>query len=100
MLDRGGMGDLVVEVMEALGVEELGTSGAEGAGSDVGVVEESDVGVLKGALASAPPQAATVNKRAMAPTRQRAAYERCCPTGTHGSERNRAKWSKLGMMAW
>ena len=100
-LDGLGTGDFVVELAGAVGVVVLATS-------RVGVVDTpdfdvgagSDVGVVEGTLAPAPVQPAIVNERATAPARDRPAYQRCCPTETHGSERNDAKWSKLGMMAW
>jgi hypothetical protein len=96
-----GIGDLVVERTAAADVGP-----AEGAGVDV--VEEADVKVVGGAeawvangtLAPAPAQPATINEKAATPAREHPAYQRCCPTGTHGSEWNHAKWSKLGMMAW
>jgi len=94
-------GDFVVELAEAVGVVVV-------AGSEVGVIEGpavmvfsgSGVGVVEGALAPAPPHPARISETTAAPARQRAAYQRCCSTGTHGSEWNHAKWSKLGMMAW
>ena len=96
-----GTGDLVVERTAAVGVDL-----AEGAGVDVvdrsavGMAEGADVGVVNGTLAPAPAQPATINEKTAAPAREHPAYQRCCPTGTHGSEWNHAKWSKLGMMAW
>jgi hypothetical protein len=92
--------DVVVELIEGTGVDVV-----EGAGVDVvkgtvvDVVEGAVVGVVDGTPAPAPAQPATINEVTAAPTRERAAYQRCSSTGTHGSEWNRAKWSMLGMMA-
>jgi hypothetical protein len=91
----------VVELMEGAGVDVVDRTVVDVVeGTDVGVVEGTDVGVVDGKLAPAPAQPATINEVTAPPTRKRAAYQRCCPTGTHGIEWNHAKWSKLGMMAW
>ena len=84
--------DVVVELIEGAGVDVVDRT-------VVDVAEGTDVGVVDGTLAPAPAQPATINEVTAAPTRERAAYQRCSSTGTHGSEWNHAKWSKLGMMA-
>jgi len=112
-----GTGDLVVERTAAVGAGLTEWAGVDVVdrsvvgmveGPDVEVGEDADVEVVGGAeawlvngtLAPAPAQPATINEKAAAPAREHPAYQRCCPTGTHGSEWNHAKWSKLGMMAW
>ena len=91
---------VVVELVEGVGVDVIdGTAVDVAEGTDVDVAEGTDDGVVDGRLAPAPAQPATINEVTAAPTRERAAYQRCSSTGTHGSEWNRAKWSKLGMMA-
>jgi hypothetical protein len=101
VLEGLATGDFVVELAGAVGVVVLATSRVGVVDtSDFDVVGRSDVGVVDGTLARAPAQPAIVNERATAPATDRPAYQRCCPTETHGSERNDAKWSKLGMMAW
>ena len=96
-----GTWDFVVERTEAAGVRGVDGSGADVVdGTTVAVVVGTDVVVVEGRLAAVPAQPATIKQRAAAPARERAAYQRCCPTGTHGSDRNDAKWWKLGMMAW
>jgi len=92
VLEGLGTWDVVVELINGTGADVV-------ARTAVDVVEGADVGVVDGTLTPAPAQPATINEVTAAPTRERAAYQRCCPTGTHGSEWNRAKWSKLGMMA-
>ena len=69
-------------------------------GAVVGVVVGAVVGAVDDTLAPAPAQPATINVTTAAPATERAAYQRCCPTGTQASEPNDAKWSKLGMMTW
>jgi hypothetical protein len=92
--------DVVVELIEGAGVDVVeGTVVDVVEGAAVEVVEGTDVGGVDGTLAPAPAQPATINEVTAAPTRERAAYQRCSSTGTHGSEWNHAKWSKLGMMA-
>jgi hypothetical protein len=96
-----GTGDLVVERTTATGVGLADGAWADvAAGADVEVVGDAEAWVVNGTLAPAPAQPATINEKAAAPAREHPAYQRCCPTGTHGSEWNHAKWSKLGMMAW
>jgi hypothetical protein len=85
--------DVVVELMEGAGVDVVDRTVVDA------VVDGTDVGVVDGTLAPAPAQPATINEVTAAPTRERAAYRRCSSTRTHGSEWNRAKCSKLGMMA-
>jgi len=92
--------DAVVELMEGACVDVFGgTADDSVVGTVCDVVERTAVGVFDGTLPPAPAQPATINEAAAAPTRERAAYQRCSSTGTHGSEWNHAKWSKLGMMA-
>jgi hypothetical protein len=92
--------DVVVELLEGAGVDVVkGTVVDVVKGTVVDVVKGTVVGVVDGTLAPAPAQPATINEVTAAPTRERAAYQRCPSTGTHGSEWNHAKWSQLGMMA-
>ena len=98
VLEGLGTWDLVVELIEAEGLD--GAAGGAVVGVVVGVVDRAVVGVVDGTLAPAPAQPATINVTTAAPATERAAYRRCCPTGTQASEPNDAKWSKLGMMTW
>jgi hypothetical protein len=92
--------DGVVELIEGPCVDVVvGTVVDVVVGTVVDVVVGTVVGVVDVTLAPAPAQPATINEVTAAPTRERAAYQRCSFTGTHGSEWNHAKWSKLGMMA-
>lgn len=94
-------GDFVVELMEIMGVVDVTTSEVGVIeGPDVDVFEGSGVGVVEGAFAPPAPHPAKISERTAAPATERAAYQQCCSTRTHGSEWNHAKWSKLGMMAW
>jgi hypothetical protein len=96
-----GTGDLVVELTAAVGAGPPEWAGVDVVDSSVaGMVEGADLGVVNGTLAPAPAHPATINEKTAAPAREHPTYQRCCPTGTHGSEWNHAKWSKLGMMAW
>ena len=121
VLEGLGTWDFVDELSEADGVDVVdgavvrGVDSAVVRGVDGAVVRVVDsavvrvvdsavvgsvVGAVDGTLAPAPAQPATINVTAAAPATERAAYQRCCPTGTQASEPNDAKWSKLGMMTW
>ena len=92
--------DTVVELIEGAWVDVVeGTVVGVVEGTVVDVVVGTVVGVVDVTLAPAPAQPATINPVTTEPTRERAGYQRCSFTGTHGSEWNHAKWSKLGMMA-
>jgi hypothetical protein len=92
--------DVVVELMEGAGVAVVeGTVVDMVEGTVVDMVEGTVVGVVDGTPAPAPAQPATINEVTATQTRERAGYQRCSSTGTHGSQWNHAKWSKLGMMA-
>ena len=102
VLEGLGAWDLVVEPIEADGVVGAVDRAVVGVvdRAVVGAVDRVVVGVVDGTLAPAPAQPATINVTTAAPATERAAYRRCCPTGTQASEPNDAKWSKLGMMTW
>jgi outer membrane lipoprotein SlyB len=99
VLDALGTWDLVVELMEAVGVGTIDRVGGV-VGSDVGGADGSDVEACDGPVAPAPAQPATTNETTAAPARERAVFRRGCSIRTHASEPNNAKNSMLGMMAW
>lgn len=82
----------VVEVMESVGSGDVGT--------DAGSGEDRVTPALAEPSTPAPAQPATTIESTAAPARERAAYERACPTKTHASERTNAEGSKSDMMAW
>ena len=82
----------VVEVMESVGSGDVGTDAVSG--------EDRVTPALAEPSTPAPAQPATTIESTAAPARERAAYERACPTRTHASERTNAEGSKTDMMAW
>ena len=105
MLEGLGTWDFVDELSEADGVDVVDGAVARVVDSAVvavvvDVVDSAVVAVVDSAVAPAPAQPDTINVTTAAPATERAAYQRCCPTGTQASEPNDAKWSKLGMMTW
>lgn len=84
----------VVEVMESVGSGDVGTDAVSGEDRVTPALAEPS------APAPAPAQPANNIESTAAPARERAAYERACPTKTHASERTNAEGSKSDMMAW
>ena len=82
----------VVEVMESVGSCDVGTDAVSG--------EDRVTPALVEPPAPVPAQPANTIESTAAPARERAAYERACPTKTHASERTNAEGSKSDMMAW
>ena len=80
----------MVEVMESVGSGDVGTDAVSGEDRVTPALAEP----------SAPAQPANNIESTAAPARERAAYERACPTKTHASERTNAEGSKSDMMAW
>ena len=99
VLDALGTWDLVVELMDAVGVGPIDRVGGV-VGSDVVAADGSDVEACDGPVAPAPAQPATTNETTAAPARERAVFRRGCLTRTHASEPITARSSMLGMMAW
>jgi len=78
--------------MESVGSGDVGTDAVSG--------EDRVTPALAEPSTPAPAQPATTIESTAAPARERAAYERACPTKTHASERTNAEGSKSDMMAW
>ncbi len=94
-----GACDLVVELMEAVGVGTIDRVGVV-VGSDVVAADGSDVEACDGPVAPDPAQPATTNETTAAPASERAVLRRGRFTRTQASEPITARSSMLGMMAW